>query len=297
MATPNGDPVLRALATAKIRSLDLARHSLAWLITALAACAGDGRVAPPAEPALLRLEAHDFSFSGDTIVSAGLTRVRLVNHGPSWHEALLTRLPDTVSADQYLAEARAGNAFPVAATDIGGPGKVAAGDSSEVVLELEPGRYAVVCWADNHVNAGMISTLVISVTGESAAPEPVATPVATGDVMLEDFRIVHDSGTYRRGANLLRVRNTGERPHDLTFYRFAPGRTIRDFATWYATRAGDPPAIPVGGMVTLAPGREGLVELDLEPGRYFAGCGTPEQDSTGTVLHIQMGMIELFEIA
>lgn len=38
------------------------------------------------------------------------------------------------------------------------------------------------------------------------------------------------------------------------------------------------------------------MELDLGPGGYFAGCGTPEQDSTGTVLHIQMRMIELFEI-
>ena len=259
-------------------------------------CAADRTARMPAEPALLRLEAHDFAFSGDTVAAAGRTRVRLVNHGPAWHEALVTRLPDSVTIEQYLAEARAGELFPVGAFDVGGPGKIAAGDSSDVVLDLEPGRYAVVCWSDNHVSAGMISTVVITVADEAAPKEPAVAAAPTGEILLEDFRIVHDSGTYRRGANVLRVRNTGARPHDLTYYRLEPGKTVRDFGRWYATREGAPPAVPVGGMVTLAPGREGVMELDLAPGSYFAGCGTPEQDSTGTVLHIQMGMLETFEI-
>jgi hypothetical protein len=251
----------------------------------------------PTREALLRLEAHDFAFSGDTVAAAGRTRVRLVNHGPAWHEALLTRLPDTVTTEQYLAEARAGEAFPVGAFDVGGPGKIAAGDSSDVVLDLEPGRYAVVCWSDDHVSAGMISTMVITVAaGEGSARPSVPAAIPTGEVLLEDFRIVHDSGTYRRGPNVLRVRNTGARPHDITYYRLEPGKTVRDFGRWYATREGEAPAVPVGGMVTLAPGREGLMELDLAPGSYFAGCGTPEEDTTGTVLHIQMGMLETFEI-
>ena len=92
------------------------------------------------------------------------------------------------------------------------------------------------------------------------------------------------------------MRNTGQRPHDLTFYRLADGKSARDFGVWYATREGPAPAVPVGGIVTLAPGREGLVELDLPPGRYFAGCGTPEDGPNGVTLHIRMGMVEVFEI-
>jgi hypothetical protein len=121
-------------------------------------------------------------------------------------------------------------------------------------------------------------------------------PAATGEIRLEDFSIAHDSAAYRTGANVLRVRNTGRRPHDLTFYRLEPGRTARDFGVWYASRNGPPPATPVGGMVTLAPGREGWVELDLPPGSYLAACGTPEPGPEGVMLHAQMGMVEVFEI-
>lgn len=277
-----------------------------WSVCALLSCAA-GRSEPVAgELPLLRLEARDFSFSTPQRATSGLTRVRLVNHGPSWHEALITRLPDGVTADAYLREARAGKAFPVSAVDAGGPGKVAAGDSSEVVLALEPGQYAIVCWADEHVKAGMVGAVVITIDDSSGTARDVritgeaqhatVAPTPTGEVRLEDFKIAHDSATYRRGANMLRVINTGQRPHDLTFYRLSEGKTARDFGVWYATRQGPAPAIPVGGMVTLAPGREGLLNLNFPPGHYFAGCGTPEQGPDGVMLHFQMGMVEVFEI-
>ena len=255
----------------------------------------------PAEIHLLRLEARDFSFTGPANAPAGLTRIRLVNHGPSWHEALITQLPEGVTAEAYLADARAGNAFPVGALDFGGPGKVAAGDSSDVVLSLAPGRYVVVCWADDHVKSGMLSSIAITVGDDpggvvAADSGSSAAPVASGEVRLEDFTIAHDSGAYRSGANVLRVRNTGQRPHDLTFYRLEPGRTAGEFGAWYASRSGPPPATPVGGMVTLAPGREGWVELDFPPGQYLAACGTPEPGPDGVTIHAQMGMVEVFEI-
>ena len=270
-------------------------------LASLIGCTADRPDDNPRELPLLRLEARDFTFSGPATATAGLTRIRLVNHGPNWHEALVTRLPDSVTAEAYLADARAGEAFPVGAHDVGGPGKIAAGDSSDVVIHLDPGRYAIVCWADNHVKAGMIAPLVITVNETesrgTAARDADATgaPPASGEVRLEDFRILHDSGVYRPGANVLRVRNSGQRPHDLTFYRLEPGKTARDFGVWYATREGPPPAIPVGGMVTLAPGRDGWIELDLPPGSYVATCGTPEDGPNGVQIHAQMGMIEVFE--
>ena len=263
-------------------------------LASLAACASGRPDGARRELPLLRLEARDFAFTGPREVPAGLTRVRLVNRGPAWHEALVTRLPDGVTPEAYLAGARAGDAFPVGAVDVGGPGKVAAGDSSDVVIALEPGRYAVVCWSDGHVKAGMIASIVI--TAGEARGGAEAAPTPSGEVRLEDFRLAHDSGAYRRGANVLRIRNTGQRPHDITFYRLEPGRTARDFGAWYASRQGPPPAVPVGGMVTLAPGRDGWAELVLPAGRYFAACGTPEPGPNGTQIHAQMGMAEVFEI-
>ena len=278
--------------------------------SALLGCVAEKRPDPAPRdqaPQVLRIEARDFAFTVPEQVRAGLVRVRLVNHGREWHEALVTRLADSVSTDAYLASARAGDAFPAGAFDVGGPGKVAMGDSSEVVIKLEPGRYAVVCWSDNHVKAGMIASVVVAVdstrqTGEAATGQgggdsaTPGSPAATGELRLEDFRIAHDSGVYKPGRNVLHIRNTGARPHDVTFYRLEPGRTPRDFGVWYATRNGPPPAVPVGGMVTLAAGREGWAELDLSPGQYLVACGTPEPGPNGVQLHAQMGMVDVFEI-
>ena len=264
-----------------------------------AGCGGDPNSAATELP-LVRLEAHDFAFRTPSPIPAGLTRVRLVNNGPGWHEAAIARLPDGETEASYLAAARTGNPFPVGAVDFGGPGKVAANDSSDVVVDLEPGRYVVVCWHDAHVKSGMIASMVIQVGDErstvASRGDSAVLPTATGEIALEDMRFTHAPDTYRVGRNVLRIRNAGQRPHDMTIYRLHPGRTVPEFAAWYGSRQGEPPAIPVGGMVTLAPGKEGLAEIDLEPGSYFVACGTPEQTPEGIKIHAQMGMAEVFEL-
>jgi uncharacterized cupredoxin-like copper-binding protein len=107
-------------------------------------------------PRLLRLVATDFAFDSPPEVEAGLTRVRLVNHGRAWHYTLMAALPDGATTDDYLIEARSGEDFPASTVDIGGPGLITPGDSAEVVLDLRPGRYALICWYDNHLIAGML---------------------------------------------------------------------------------------------------------------------------------------------
>ena len=260
----------------------------------LGACAGGGADGARTQPRLLRLEARDFTFATPAAVPAGLTRVRLVNRGAEWHEAGIARLPEGTSAEAYLAGARAGESFPVGAVDFGGPGKVATGDSSEVVLRLAPGRYAIVCWADGHVKRGMIATLIVTEPepGAQRADTSAAPPSSDAVVALQDFRFVHAPGAFRSAPTVLHVRNEGRRPHDMTIYRLHPGRTLREFGAWYRSRQGAPPAVPAGGMNTLAPGREGWASLTLPPGRYFIACGTPE----GETIHAAMGMIEEFEV-
>jgi uncharacterized cupredoxin-like copper-binding protein len=276
-------------------------------VVSLIACTSRQAADVPRELSLLLIEARDLTFAVPTEVPAGLTRIRLVNYGAAWHEALVARLPDGATTEAYLAGARAGDKFPVDAVDFGGPRLIATGDSSEVMVELKPGRYAIVCWSENHVKAGMVAPVMITVsdrvvTGPSGTASVARTvdtadaPHATGEVRLEDFRFVHDSGVFRLGSNVLRVRNTGQRPHDMTFFRLEPGRTAREFGMWVATKQGAPPAIPVGGMTTLAPGHDGWFMLDLAAGRYLVACGTPEPTDKGVQLHARMGMVEVFEV-
>jgi hypothetical protein len=258
----------------------------------LSACLSRNQDRPGGEPQLLRIVATDFSFSAPASIPAGLTRIRLANQGRTWHEALITRLPDGVTAEAYIAGARAGEAFPVSAIDAGGPGIIAPGDSSEVVLGLEPGTYAIVCWSDNHVKtAGMVVTVLVT---EPSRPVDTARVYAgvDGEISLANYQFVH-STPFRAGRQLLRVRNASTLPHDLSIYRLEEGRTLQDFASWYAIREGTPPAVPVGGTSTISQGHELLLDITLGPGRYFAACATPEGDK----IHAQLGMIEEFEIA
>jgi uncharacterized cupredoxin-like copper-binding protein len=257
-------------------------------LSLVSACASRESGENTERPHLIRLVASDLRFAAPDTIPAGLTRLRLVNTGQAWHEALITRLPDSATAETYAAGARAGDAFPVSAVDVGGPGQIAAGDSSEVVLNLPPGRYAIVCWSDNHVKAGMIVPLVVSAT------ETIATgtaPAAEAEVKLEEYRFTHTT-PFRNGRQIVQVKNTGQRPHNLQIYRLESGKTLADFGAWFASRQGAPPAVPVGGMSTMAPGTEAWMHLALEPGRYFIACGTLE----GGKIHAQLGMIEEFEI-
>lgn len=256
----------------------------------IAACAPQERDTAAESERLLRLVATDFTFAAPESIPAGLTRVRLVNEGHVGHAALVTHLPEGSSTDAYLADARAGAPFPVAATDIGGPGETAAADSSDVILHLTPGRYAIVCWSDDHVKAGMIAPLTVVATGDGEE-RVEAPPAANVEVLFKDYTFEHAT-PFQTGRQVLKVRNVGEHPHNLQLYRFEPGKTLQDFAAWRRTRQGPPPATPLGGMDTMAPGREGWIVLTLVPGRYLMACGTPE----GDVIHAQLGMLDEFEL-
>jgi uncharacterized cupredoxin-like copper-binding protein len=242
----------------------------------------------PRAPAPLRLIASDNAFEVPARVRGGLVTVRLVNQGHSWHEALIVALADSASVATYLDAAKAGSDFPAGASDVSGPGIVGPGDSSEVVLRLAPGRYAVVCWTDNHVKAGMIAAL--EVTG-SSPPSPGA-PAAETELGLLDFHF-DLSQPLRAGRQVIQIANRGKRTHEVAVYRLAEGRTVADFGAWLATRDGAPPAWPVGGAASMESGRETWATLTLPPGHYFMACGVPEGDQ----IHAQLGMLEEFTIS
>jgi len=236
---------------------------------------------------LVRLIATDLMYAAPAEVAPGLTHVRLVNDGKVSHEASIVRLDAGATVESYLTEARAGKDWPDNTVEMGGPGLVIPGDSSEVVLDLRPGRYAILCWADKHVLAGMIQLL--TVTGTAAAA--VAPPPTAIEIALKEFTFDF-SGSLRAGSQVVKLSNVGAKPHEFVVFRFQEGKTLQDFGAWFATREGDPPAYPVGGATSMAPGREVWLSLTLPPGRYFVACGVPEGDT----IHASLGMLNEFEI-
>lgn len=249
----------------------------------LTACDG------PPPPKLLRLEARELRFKLPAEVPAGPVRVRLVNRDPVWHEASLLRFTDTTrTLDDYIAATRAGNEYPAFAEDLGGVSFLAPGDSAEVLVELQAGRYAVICWHRDHVMQGMGASF--TVTGEVP---PDAFHAGGAEVRLADGTIPALAPV--RGRQVLRVTNAGLAEHELAILRLEPGRTLAGFMAWRAAgEAGTPPALTVAGTAALAPGREIWVIVPWVPGRYVMVCLL--EDGEGH-FHADLGERQEFEVA
>ena len=260
-------------------------------IILLAACAaplGTGSCRPAAEEPLLRLAARGLRFTLPPEVAAGLTRVRFVNQDPVWHEASLVRFTSAEGTlERYIALARSGEEYPAFAEDLGGVSFLAPGDSAEVLIRLPPGRYAVICWHQDHVLQGMGAEF--EVRGDRMRwPDPAqATPLP-----LRDFAIPPLSP--RPGHELLHVTNDGPSEHELAILRLDAGRTLADFMAWRtAGEAGPPPGRTIAGTAALRSGAEVWLDVTWAPGRYAVICLLEDPAKR---YHTQLGMQREFTI-
>ena len=190
--------------------------------------------------------------------------------------------------ESYVKAARAGDEYPAFAADIGGISFLAPGDSADVLLNLVPGRYAVVCWHRDHILQGMGATF------EVAGPQPRARPPnPTPDLRLSDFAVPALAPV--PGHELLHVTNAGPSEHELAILRLQSGKSFADFMAWHAAgEVGPSPARTIAGTAALRPGAEVWLDIPWTPGRYLLVCLL--EDSTGRY-HATLGMQRVLEVA
>jgi uncharacterized cupredoxin-like copper-binding protein len=254
---------------------------------------GVGR-AEPLKPHVVRVVAKDFAFEAPAEIPAGFTIVRLVNRGPSIHHVQIVRLPAGMTLQDFLGKMQPEGPLPPGVVLLGGPNVVVPGDSSEAMMNLAPGNYALICVVPGtdmvpHVAKGMSAAL--QVTGPVPAQMASLDSEAKADVSIDlvdyGFQL---SQPLTAGAHLIRVVNRAQQPHEVVFWQLAPGKTADDIATWFAANmAGPPPARPMGGTVGLSPGKENLVPVDLQPGNYALVCFVP--DAKDGKPHLMHGML------
>src|SRR5262249_12394141 len=153
-----------------------------------------------ARPPVVRVIATDAGFEMPARIPAGITEVRLINRGTTWHEGVFERFltPDATASD-FVDSIRAGVDVPVIGEDSGGPGLALPGDSTAVWMELRPGRYAVTCWYASHLESGAIREFEIVPSRAHAEP-----PSADLGVRMRDF--TYDfSGVWSAGKHCVRV--------------------------------------------------------------------------------------------
>jgi uncharacterized cupredoxin-like copper-binding protein len=251
----------------------------------LAACRG----AAPA-PSLIRITSHDFDFQVPARIPAGLVHLRLVNQGPDIHEAMLARFTDPAgSAARYVDSVRADVDFPAFAIDIGGTGLAGPGDSNDVWLDLEPGRYVIVCWKGDHLSRGMARDL--EVVADSATG--VRPPESDITIQMTEYGYAV-TGAVTPGSHVIKLENVGHEPHEADIVRLNAGQSAEEYLDWL--RGGDvglPPAEVIGGGGDFVAGRTVWMEVDLTPGRYLIICQVPRPDGKA---HFELGMVKEFEV-
>jgi hypothetical protein len=275
--------------------------------------------------------AKDYQFLGlPASIPGGLTRLSMTQEGPADHHAMFMRLNDGVTPDDFMAALQSGDfgALLGAAVSLGGPNAGAIGTTTNVVVDLTPGQYMVVCLVPDeetgmpHAAMGMLAPLEVTEAGATAQP-----PESDLTVDLVDFAFEGLSSEIAAGGHTWTVMDTGEQVHEMVIYKMAEGvpysvaesiflappaaspeaspegmeempedMEMASPAAESSPMAGGPPPFSAyGGIAPMSPGVTNYLELDLTAGEYFAICFVP--DFASGAPHFALGMIMPFTVA
>lgn len=244
----------------------------------------------------LDIESFDYGYRTVGTVPAGMTLVRQRNTGNEGHHVQFIRLRDGVTPLQVGAAFMGSNAEAAIAMltlNVGGPGAVGPGGTSEAIINLQAGTHFLVCYIPSpdgtpHLAKGMV--LPLQVTAAPMIALAPRLPETVGTVVMNDFSFQLPASTVPPGRSYWNVTNEGVQPHEFIVARLQPGKTPADITRFFAgPPMGPPPYTPVGGMQGLERGMSGIAVLDLPAGEYAAVCNIP--DPMTRKAHLLLGMI------
>ena len=240
-----------------------------------------------------RIVATDAGFEAPDAVPIGLRHIVFENHGSEIHEAMLEKLPATMSAADFQAEVKRGLLFPKGVLDYSGPGLMSPGETVEMWLRVDPGEYVLICW--NHSETGPVHAF-------SVRAPILDDPPPTADVTLKlvDYRFEFQ-GKLHKGEQVIRIETPGPSMHEADLFRLHPGKTVADVRKWLKEHLRVAPVDAMGGALSGHDiGTVVWIRKNFIPGRYVLHCEMPvtfnsETTSLGTT-HADLGMVQEFEI-
>ena len=329
----NLTPFATAAVTRRTTLKGLGAASLAVLAARASLASSAAQDATPAsgDYPTVAFTAKDYEFLGlPASIPGGLTRLSMTQEGPADHHAMFMRLNDGVTADDFMAALQSGDfgALLGAAMSLGGPNAGAIGSTTNVVVDLTPGQYMVICVIPDeetgmpHAAMGMLAPLEVTEAETTAQP-----PESDLTVDLVDFAFEGLSSEIAAGPHTWTITDTGEQLHELVVFKMADGvpysvaesifmappeaspeaspegmeempeemEMASPAAESSPMAGGPPPFSAVGGIAPMNPGVTNYLELDLSAGEYFAICFVPDF-ATGAP-HFALGMIMPFTVA
>ena len=284
----------RARRTAAAAGTALIAFSVAALtLDGITVTASSAAVAPNA---VQQIEVHtrDYAFEMPAVLRAGLTQVTLVNDGKEPHHLWILKLEGGKKLADVYAALKSTIEFPSWAKNVGGPNSPVPGGKSVALMNFEPGHYVVLCVipaADGvpHVMKGMSKEFDVTGVAPNEADFEVDIEATLADY---DFTFAKP---LTAGRKTIRFTNTANQVHEAFIAKLSPGAKAADLLTWFMKHEGPPPAMPMGGITGIEPGRSIAIVLDLEPGTYAFYCFVA--DAKDGKEHIEHGMMKEFTVA
>jgi hypothetical protein len=239
----------------------------------------------------------DFAFSFPDTMQAGAITFEIVNHGAELHHMQIVRLEQGKTMADFGAAMQVQGPPPAWVTFLGGPqGGVPHGPATNATVTLTPGNYVALCFIPGpdgkpHIAKGMLKPF--TVTGKAPAVAQAGAPKADYVMTLYDYNFDVDK-PLKAGRRTILFRNTAQQFHEAFMVKLPPNVPVTALLEWMGSgMKGQPPVIPVGGIVAIGMGKENLVTMDLEPGNYGVYCFFPAPDGKEHVAH---GMLKQISV-
>lgn len=248
-----------------------------------------------AQARTINVLATDYKFDAPDSIPAGVTTFRLVARGMEIHHMQIVRLEQGKTMADFEAAMKNPGPPPAWITFMGGPNAgIPNGEHAvSVTANVPPGNYALLCLIPSpdgtmHVMKGMVKPL--TVTSGTVTQAGRSLPKADVVMTLYDYNFDVDK-PLTAGRRTILMKNTAKQFHEAFLAKLPPGVPATAFLEWIgAGMKGQPPIVPMGGIVGISPGQENLVTVDLEPGKYALYCFLP--DAKDGKEHVHHGMFK-----
>jgi uncharacterized cupredoxin-like copper-binding protein len=247
-------------------------------------------------PPTVTITASDFAFAAPDTIPGGVVRIRLVNRGPSLHHVQFIQLGAGRTLDSLVAALQHPGPPPAWMKPVPGPNPPAPNASTELVVDLAAGNYAIVCFVPDdhgvpHFAHGMVRPLVVRAPAGAVVPEPAADV----QVDLTDYAFTF-SKDVAAGPHTLKIVNAGQQPHELFIAKLDSGATAQQLARYVlGGMRGRPPALPLGGASGMVPGEHAFLTMTFAPGDYAILCFLP--DAKDGKEHVTHGMVKQIHVS
>jgi hypothetical protein len=244
-----------------------------------------------AKPPEVAITAKEYAYDVPGSIGGGVVTLKLSNAGKEPHMAMLFRLNDGVTLDQFnvaLKEPDPSGVFALGSL-ASGVNTTPPGATQATTLDLKAGDYAVLDFGAGedqvpYMAKGMLKPFKVS--GAVSTAEP-ASDVA---VTLKEYTFEMPT-ELKAGAHTFKVSNQGAQPHEMILFKLADGKTLADMQAFLSNpeSGGPPPGEEAGGALPMAPGMRAWTTVDLKPGNYVAVCFVP--DPADGKSHLEHGML------